>query len=243
MLERQRTGAILFGAVFATLIVFLLPSHGFVGRPLIYLHTLCHELGHGITGWLTGGSFEEFVIYPGGGGTAFTAGGNHALVCAGGLLGPAVVACFGFVLARRARSAQATLLVAAAALLVLTLLVAGNLLTMVYMPALALLLGWIAARKNAEPAQLALVFLSTQLALSVFSRGDYLFKNEAVNARGVSPSDVATMASELGGPYWLWGAVVGALSVLTLVAGLWLFTRSYPQLRMRSRMSKLRTRD
>ena len=72
MLEQQRTAAVLYVAVLTTIVVFVLPSHGLVGRPLIWLHTMCHELGHGITGWLTGGSFSKFVIYYGGGGTAFT---------------------------------------------------------------------------------------------------------------------------------------------------------------------------
>ena len=61
----------------------------------------------------------------------------------------------------------------------------------------------------------------TMQAGSVFSRGDYLFKEVANTSLGKMPSDVAQMSSALGGPYWMWGAVCGATSVLILALGLW----------------------
>jgi hypothetical protein len=246
LLSQRRTGAVLVGAVLATLILFVLPGNGLIGRPLMWLSTLVHELGHGITAWLTGGEFESFDMWLNGSGLAHCRSRHHALVCAGGLLGPAIIAAIGFVLARRARVAQVGLLVAAAVLLILTVLLAGTWLAWVYMPAVAAVLIFVAARKDPEPAQVATVFLSTQMALSVFSRGDYLFVKEATTGAGTFPSDVANMARELGGTYWMWGAIVGLFSVLVLVGGLWLFTRSYPELRwgrgQREGVGKLRSR-
>jgi len=64
------------------------------------------------------------------------------------------------------------------------------------------------------------------MALSVFSRGDYLFKEHAQTGAGLMPSDVSHMAQALGGPYWVWGAACGAFSVLVLALGVWLFMRS-----------------
>lgn len=232
MLSNQRTGAILTAGLLVTLVVFVLPSHGVIGRPIIWLSTLMHELGHGIAGWLVGGSFKSFEIHWNGSGVARIRGVSNpiadALVSAGGLVGPAIVAGVGFVLARRARVAQGALLAGALSLAVLTLLVADNLLAVCFMLGLAILLTWIGARKNPEPAQIALVFISIELALSVFSRGDYLFKREARLPDGVYPSDVSQMAEALGGPYWVWGVACGAFSILALVGGLWVFTRAYP---------------
>jgi hypothetical protein len=34
------------------------------------------------------------------------------------------------------------------------------------------------------------------------------------------------MAEALGGPYWMWGAVCGAFSLLVLALGVWTFLRS-----------------
>lgn len=41
------------------------------------------------------------------------------------------------------------------------------------------------------------VFLAVQLALAVYSRGDYLFTKTAVTAAGAGPSDVAVIAGAL----------------------------------------------
>ncbi len=242
LLSQRRTGAVLFGAVLATLVLFLLPANGVIGRPLALLSTLVHELGHGITAWLAGGSFESFDMWLDGSGLAHCRSPHHALVSAGGLLGPAIMAAVGFVLARRAKVAQVGLLIGAAALLVLTVLLAGTWLAWVYMPAVAAILIFIAARKDPEFAQITMVFLALQMALSVFSRGDYLFMKEATTGAGTFPSDVAKIATVLGGPYWMWGGLIGLFSVLVLVGGLWLFTRSYPQLRWRKGIAKLRAR-
>jgi len=244
MLSNQRTGAVLTAGVLVTIVVFLLPSHGIIGRPLIWLSTLMHELGHGITAWLVGGEFHSFEIHWSTSGVARSSrppGIAEALVPAGGLVGPAIVASVGFVLARRARVAQVSLVIGAAALAILTVLVAGSVLTWCFMLGLAALLTWIAVRRNPEPAQVAMVFLSIELALSVFSRGDYLFVAEAHTARGVYPSDVSKMAEALGGPYWLWGLACGAFSVLALVVGLWLFSRAYPDIGL-GRLRGLRSR-
>jgi hypothetical protein len=74
-------------------------------------------------------------------------------------------------------------------------------------------------------SQLALVFLAVQLSLSVYSRGDYLFTDVARMSGGDMPSDVANMASALFLPYWFWGALCGALSVVVLCVGATLFLR------------------
>jgi membrane-associated phospholipid phosphatase len=63
------------------------------------------------------------------------------------------------------------------------------------------------------------VFLGVQLALSVFSRADYLFTQGVSNPSGVFPSDVTRMQTALFLPYWFWGLVCGAFSVLVLIYG------------------------
>ena len=65
-----------------------------------------------------------------------------------------------------------------------------------------------------------------QLALSVFSRADYLFTATASTGAGAHPSDVAHIAEALLLPYWFWGGAVGLMSVLVLVLGLASFFRT-----------------
>ncbi|PRP96145.1 M50 family metallopeptidase [Enhygromyxa salina] len=230
----RRRRAVIWGGVAIPLLLYVIPYGHVVGRPLVWLSTLVHELGHGITAWLVGGSFDHFVMFTDGSGVAHCNGQHewgHALTCAGGLVGPALIAAIGFVVARRERASQVGLGVVALALLVLTIAVAGNAFAWVFMLSIVAVLTWIVARRSAEPAQIATVFLSIQLALSVFSRGDYLFMREATTGEGVSPSDVAIMSKMVGGPFWMWGLACGGFSILVLAAGLWLFTRGYLDLR------------
>ena len=50
----------------------------------------------------------------------------------------------------------------------------------------------------------------------MFSRGDYLFMEQAQTGAGVMPSDTAHMAIALGGTYWMWGLACGAFVLLLL---------------------------
>jgi hypothetical protein len=63
------------------------------------------------------------------------------------------------------------------------------------------------------------------LALSVFSRSDYLFTSVAQTAAGTMPSDTAQIADALAGPYWLWGIVAGLVSLGVLWGGVWSFLK------------------
>ncbi|MCA9636791.1 MAG: M50 family metallopeptidase [Myxococcales bacterium] len=229
----RRSAAFIYGAVGLTALLYVIPFGGLLGRPLVWFSTMVHELGHGIAALLVGGTFSSFVMYADGSGLADVAvsgGQAHAIVSAGGLVGPALVAALGFVLARRARSAQLGLLSAALGLGVVAALLASSVFAIAFIGAVALALAWLALRRDPRPAQIGLVFLSTQLALSVFSRGDYLFVREAHTGGGVFPSDVANMATSLGGTFWIWGIVCGAVSLTALLVGLWLFSCDYPSL-------------
>jgi hypothetical protein len=127
---------------------------------------------------------------------------------------------------RRTGSARAFTLALAVGLAVVLALFVRNPFGVGFVALVVGALGWIGLRRSAETAQLALVFLAVQLALSVFSRGDYLFTAVADTGAGRMPSDVAHIALALGGPYWAWGLACGAFSVLVLAAGVWSFGRA-----------------
>jgi len=83
--------------------------------------------------------------------------------------------------------------------------------------------GVTAWRGTARVAQAVVAFLGVQLALSVFSRADYLFTEVATTGSGRHPSDVANIAAALGFPYWFWGGLCALLSVTALATGGWAF--------------------
>ncbi len=151
---------------------------------------------------------------------------GKALVAAGGLLGPAVAAAIGFALGRTARGARHTLFALAAILLVAEILVVRGFFGFFFVAFVAAGCALVAAKAAGEIVQLVLVFLAVQLALAVFSRSDYLFTPKAETCGGTMLSDVGQIAAALWLPYWLWGALCGAVSVLVLAFGLKVYWRA-----------------
>jgi len=225
---RRRTKAALAWSIALTVALYLVPFGQLLAYPLVLLSTLVHEVGHGLAAIAVGGRFERFVMFADASGMAFSSGVEpgwpQALVAAGGLVGPALVAGLAFVAARHAAWSRAFLVGTAAVGVLLLVLVIRNPFGIAFAGGLVTLLGWLGLRTSSATAQLATVFTAVQLSLSVFSRGDYLFVKEAHTGAGVTPSDVSVIANALGGPYWAWGLFCGAFSVLVLVAGVWAFS-------------------
>ncbi len=225
----EPTRLVLFLSIGLTALLYLVPYGEFLAYPLMLLSTLAHEMGHGIAAELVGGDFESFKIWADGSGVASWRGNvgsiQLAIVAAGGLLGPAIAAAIGFAVGRTIRGARGALIAVAIILALALLLVVRNLFGVIFVS--IVLAGCVLAARKAsgEVAQLVLIFLAVQLALSVFSRGDYLFTPVARTANGVMPSDVGQMEAALFLPYWFWGLGCGAVSVVVLLYGLKVFWR------------------
>lgn len=227
--SRRRAATALKWSIGLTAALYLIPFGAWFAYPLLLLSTLFHEAGHGVAAMLTGGSFESLAIYADGSGVAghrsSGGAGLHALVAAGGLVGPAVIAAMAFAFGRSARGARAFLLFIGVALAVTLALVIRNAFGIVFTGAFVVAVLAIGFRATPGTAQLCTVFLATQLALSVFSRADYLFTETAVTGGGTMPSDTSVMASALGGTYWMWGLACGGFSIAVLAAGAMWFLR------------------
>lgn len=225
----RRSRLILLVSGVATAVLYLVPHGRVIARPLVLLSTLAHELGHGLAAVLVGGSFHALLIWSDGSGLASWSAQvgrlGHAVIAAGGLVGPAVAAALLFVLGRTPRGARRCAVGLAAGLGVAELLVVRTGFGLLFVGLVAVALLWLGLRAPDWLAQGGLVFAAVQLALSVFSRVDYLFARAAITAEGTRPSDVALMAEALVLPFWLWGAVCGLLSVGTLLVGLVLYLR------------------
>lgn len=226
--SRARTALII--AVLLTVALYVIPYGRYLAWPLIWFSTFAHEMGHGLAAALLGNEFVQFQMWPNGSGVAHHAGKvgrlGSAFISTGGLAGPAVLAAVFFGLGRRAKLAKIGLFMFAAGCAIAFVWVVRNPFGWVFVGGLVVVCGVIAHKGSAVMAQVSLVFLAIQLSLSVFSRGDYLFTDVAETAGGTMPSDVARMAEALILPYWFWGGVVGLLSVLVLIIGLWSFLRA-----------------
>ena len=206
----------------------MIPFGRTLAWPLVLLSTLVHELGHGLMAALLGGTFHSLRMYADASGVALWSGGfgrvATAAVAAAGLVGPAFGAFLLLVVGRDGRRARLVLHILAAALLLIAAIYVRNVFGLAFVIALAAILG-VVAIKAPQLSQTVVVLLAVELALSVFSRSDYLFTPMALTSTGFMPSDVAVMAQALFLPYWFWGAACGALSIGILFYGLRIFFR------------------
>lgn len=226
--HRNQAAAFLVGSIVVTVLLYhVIPYGRTIGYPLMLLSTLVHELGHGIAAMLVGGSFDRFEMYADGSGVAYSRGAfgrfSRAFISAGGLVGPALIGGVGFVVGRSTRGARVGLAVFGVVLLVALILVVRSVFGVAFVAATVVLCLGIALRAPAWVSQVAVVFIAVQLALSVFSRGDYLFTQWAETGSGRMPSDVQQMSEALFLPYWFWGAACGLISVVVLLVGLRVF--------------------
>ncbi len=212
-----------------TVTIYVLPLGTVIAYPLVLLSTLAHELGHGLAAMMMGCTFEEFVLYSDGSGAALTRGSPgrfaRAFISAGGLVGPAIAAAGCFVAGRSGKAARSTLVAVGGLLIVALVMVIRNAFGWFFVAGVAAACLYSGLRAAKDTAQLIVLFVGIQLALSVFSRSDYLFTSVAVTAQGNAPSDVARMSDALFLPYWVWGIACGGFSLWVLWRGIQAFLR------------------
>lgn len=228
-LSSRARWALVVSAV-VTVALYLVPYGHYLAYPLLLISTLVHELGHGVAAVLVGGKFVSFKMWADGSGVALhtspPGGAANAFIAAGGLCGPAVAAAVMIAMAPRPKWARYALGGFGAVLALALLLVVRNGFGVVFTGVLATLALVIAIRGSAQLAQGTLLLLAVQLALSVYSRGDYLFMKTARTEAGAMPSDSQHMAEAMGGSYWFWGAMCALFSAAVLAAGAYWFWRS-----------------
>jgi hypothetical protein len=228
---RKQAAIVLAGSVAITLAMFLIPSPErtwWLLAPFRWLHIYVHEFGHGVAALLSGGRFEYFEMYTYSGvaHTYTQPGLTSAFVAAGGLCGPAVLGGLFLATGRHARGARIALAAFGAFMVLSLILWTRTPFGWGFGAVVAVLALGVALRARPAVAQMVLVFLGVQLALSVYTGGGYLFTQYATIQNGqTNPSDTQQMADATGLPYWIWGGVCAAFSALILLAGLWLYVR------------------
>jgi serine/threonine protein kinase len=208
-------------SIVLTIVMYSFPQGYYVAYPMILISTLAHEMGHGLMAVLMGGSFEKFEMYSDASGVAYWSGDvgrfARAMISAGGLIGPAIVGAGFFAFAKKAGRLFVFLGVF---LIICDIVVVRNVFGVGFVGFCSLVSLWLGLRASKSTQQIAAYFIGIQLALSVFSRGDYLFTEYAQTAKGKMPSDVSHMSDALMLPYWVWGIICGLISVICLIVGI-----------------------
>ena len=101
--------ALVIAAVIAVVIEHLVPFGGWILYPFTLLATWVHEMGHGVTALLVGGTFSSLDIFRDASGLAHinaARGFPMALSCMGGLLAPPLVGAATLAFARGPKRAR-----------------------------------------------------------------------------------------------------------------------------------------
>ncbi len=203
-------------SVAVTLLLYWLPYGYVLVYPLLLLSTLAHEMGHGLAAELVGGDFEKFLMWSDGSGVATYSATDsrigHALIAAGGLVGPAVAAAILFWLARHTHHARRVFAGIGLVLLLLMAFYVRSLFGFAFVAGLAMLAFLFArlAERRDGPA-------AAGLRGGAAGAGGFLAQPTTSSPRwptpaaGLMPSDVAQIAEVLFLPYWFWGGACGAL--------------------------------
>lgn len=189
--------------------------------PILFLSTWAHELGHGLGAVFTGGNFIELTVFPNFSGLAQTQTSTtfqRAMVILLGLLGPSLLGVL-MIFLTRALNWYRVALVVLAALLAISQLWAADSFTRIALGGGTVILGLIAWKIPNQAVLYISHIIAIALCLNALTGFGYFFIGNAEIAGSIYQSDTGVMADILGGPYWLWGALIAALSIIILFAG------------------------
>ncbi len=203
-----------------TLILWNIPYGNYVLYPFSILGTWFHEMGHGLTAILVGGSFEKLEIYSNGSGLAFNRIPVNrfasALVSAGGLMGPAVIGSLFIVISRYQKLSKFVLILFAIVLILSGLIWVR---TIVGIGMIILISGFcllIALKSTIRWQHATIVLIGIQAIISTYRQLDYLYTKKAEINGKTMLSDTGKIAENLFLPYWFWGTLIAVISAILI---------------------------
>jgi hypothetical protein len=195
--------------------------------PFSVLSTWFHEMGHGLTALLLGGSFSKLELFWGGAGLATTGSAGRissALVAAGGLMGPPIAGFFFLNASTRASTARAALWLLGGLMLLSVGLWVRTLFGCVAVSVIGAGILLLALRGSVDVQAFCVKLIGVQACIASYRSRGYMFSDEVKIAGSLVHSDTANIAEKLWLPYWFWGGTLFVASLALLVGGLYLST-------------------
>lgn len=221
--DRKRLVKAFWAAVAISVLCNVLQPWGrYALYPFALLGTWAHEMGHGLTALLLGGSFEKLVLFSDLGGYAsHTALGffRRPLVSMGGLLGPSIVGGGLIVLgARSEKTARLALWLLVAALGLSVVIWIRSLFGVVAISAVAVVLAGVALKGGVFAELFMTQLIGIQLCLALVSDVNYMFTKSFQRGGETLLSDTGQIAEHWLLPYWVWGGLIAATSFAILLS-------------------------
>ncbi len=216
-------------AVFSV-VVWHLPGGNYILYPFTIMATWFHEMGHGLTALLLGGSFSKLLILHDGSGAAYYTGPlllgpiGQVLVAAAGPMGPPFAGAALILSSRSAAAVSLCLKLLGSFLLISAAVWVRSFFGLCAIPLLGLAVLGVAFKGSARVKQTAVQLLGVQACVSTYRQVDYLF---SYSAGPCGLSDTAGIQQVLLLPYWFWGGLIAVSSLLILALSLWSVCRSY----------------
>ena len=215
-----------WAAVALSLVLPRIPYGRLVLFPFALLATWAHEMGHGLTALVAGGSFRRLEVHRNLDGLAYSAGVGplgRAVVAAGGLLAPAVAGGGFIILGARESTAPWILAGLAVAILVSVVLFVRNLFGWIALGLTGLALVPVAWRAPEVARIFVAQMVGIQFCVASWGSLNYMFTKHFHRHDGtLTDSDTQTIANVLLLPYWFWGALIAAISMLILAGSFYI---------------------
>lgn len=214
--------------ILAAAITFFLPGipyGNYILWPFVILTTFIHEMGHGLMALAVGGSFLKLEIFSNASGLAWNSGVSpgipHALVAAAGLLGPSTAGGLFILAGRSSKGASRAFLILSIFMLVSTAIWVRTIYGIVSVSIIGFIFLLISRRAEPGTHQFLIQFLGAQMLADTLTRTmDYLFTGSVHVGGETRHSDTGTIAENLGGPYWFWGAILAVIAILIFILSL-----------------------
>lgn len=214
--------ALIAAAVVVMIVSHLVPFGDTILYPFTLMGTWVHEMGHGLTALLVGGSFESLDVFANASGLAHVSAAEpwqRGAYAAGGLVAPPIVGALILALGRGPARARVVLGALAVVMLISLPVWVRSVAGWIALPLLALVLGFLAVKAGPIVRTVAAQFVGLLLALDTLAGIDYLFTGSATVDGVERPSDVARIADALGGHFLLYGIPLALLSLALLALG------------------------
>lgn len=217
----------LIAAAVLPAVLWQLPYGHYALFPFSVMATWFHEMGHGLTALLLGGSFAKLELFWGGSGLASAGAGGRipsALVSAGGLMGPPIAGFFFLNASTRAATARLALWLLGGVMLLSVVLWVRTLFGVVTVSVIGAGILFLARRGSVEVQAFCVKLIGVQACIASYRSRGYMFSDEVKIAGNLMHSDTAHIAQQLWLPYWFWGSTLFLASLALLAGGLYLST-------------------
>ena len=210
-----------------------LPFGNYVMYPFMILTTWFHEMGHGLTAMLLGMKFDALVLLSNGSGYAAleyptdTSPLVHALVSAGGPLGPAIAGALLILGSQTQRMCRIALDVLAVVIVISCIVWVRSLVGWIVLPGIAALIFFIAAKGSEEWKRFAVQFFGVHASISMFGQWQYLFSSGASLEGTHHISDTGVLEQHMLLPHWTWAGILIALGAAIVGSAVWRVVRRH----------------